>query len=228
MVQINSFVKVLDRIEWLSDQFQNQLAAIHKFYHGHDMKQAYDQAIRLEETSERIVLLTRVLPAYTGCPQAGLEVENVIRLCIPVEIGYTKEGWFSIRIPAILPKKESGSADYIRSYLYPAMRDFFQNRPPVRYRDCVLAYRHVYSRDRPERQKHDHDNIETNMVSDIVALYVMPDDGPDICSHYSCSAEGVEERTEVYVIPKKEFPDWLLKEPNMPEEGVLLYENAPI
>lgn len=95
---------------------------------------------------------------------------------------------------------------------------FSQNRPPVRYRDCVLAYRHIYSRDRPERQKRDHDNIETNMVSDIVALYVMPDDGPDICSHYSCGAEGVEERTEVYVILKKEFPDWLLKEPNMPEE----------
>ena len=228
MEQTNSFVRVLDKIEWSADKLQNQLAATRKFYHAHDMKQAYDQAIRLEETSERLVLLTRVLPAYTGCPQAAMEVENVIRLCIPVEIGFTKEGWFSLRIPALLPKKESGSADYIRSFLYPAMRDFFLCRPPVRYQNCVLIYRHVYRKDRPERQKRDHDNIETNMVSDIVALYVMPDDGPDICSHYSCSAVGLEERTEVYVVPKEAFPVWLMEEPKMPEEGVMLYESLPI
>lgn len=227
MVQSNSFVRVLDKIEWAADKQQSQLAATRHFYQERDMKQAYDQAIRLEETSERLVLLTRVLPAYTGCPYADIEVENLIRLCIPVDIGFTKEGWFSVRIPALLPKKESGSADYIRSFLYPAMREFFEKQPPIRYRDCVLIYRHVYSRDRPERQKRDHDNIETNMVSDIVALYVMPDDGPDICSHYSCSAVGMEDRTEVYVIPKEEFPVWLMEEQMMPEEGVMLYEKAP-
>ena len=228
MEQTNAFVRVLDKVQRATDKLQSQLTATRKFYDAHDTKQAYDQAIRLEETAERMVLLTRVLPAYTGCPQAGMEVENVLRLCIPVEIGFTKEGWFSLRIPALLPKKESGSASYIRSFLYPAMRDFFQNQPPVRFRDCVLAYRHVYSRDRPERRKRDHDNIETNMVSDIVALYVMPDDGPDICSHYACSAEGMEDRTEVYVIPKNEFAAWLSEEQMMPEEGVTLYENAPI
>ena len=96
-----------------------------------------------------------------------------IKDCIPVEIGFTEERWFCLRIPALLPKKAGGSADYIRSFLYPAMRAFFEKRPPVRYQDCVLIYRHVYDRARPERKMRDHDNIEINMVSDIVAMYVI-------------------------------------------------------
>lgn len=88
----------------------------------------------------------------------------------------------------------------------------------------MLIYRHVYSRDRPERQRRDHDNIEVNMVSDTVALYVLPDDGPEICCHYYCSAAAQTERTEVYVVPQTEFPYWFESEKKMPEEGVKLYE----
>lgn len=71
----------------------------------------------------------------------------------------------------------------------------------------------------------DHDNIEINMVSDIVAMYVMPDDGPQVCSHYYCSAGGTTERTEVYVVPKQEFQTWLEWETAIPDKGVLLNEN---
>ena len=104
------------------------------------------------------------------------------------------------------------------------MMNFFMNKRPVRIDDCVLIYRHVYDKARPERRKRDHDNIEINIVSDIVALFVMPDDGPSVCSHYYCSAEGSNERTEVYVIPKPDFPVWLAIEKTMPDEGVKLFE----
>ena len=153
------------------------------------MQVAYEQAMRLEETAERLVLLTRALPAYTGSGMAKLEVENVMKLCIPVDMGFTTEGWFRLCIPALLPKKGGGSADYIRSFLYPALQEYFQKKEPVRFTDCVLVYRHVYDRNRPERRMRDHDNIETNMVSDIVAMYVMPDDAPTVCSHYECSVK---------------------------------------
>lgn len=172
--------------------------------------------------------MTRVLPASTGAPHAAMDIANLMALCIPVEIGFTVEGWFGLRIPALLPRKDAGSADYIRSFLYPAMRDFFMGKEPVRFTDCVLAYRHVYDRSRPERRLRDHDNIEINMVSDIVAMYVMPDDGPKICSHYYCSAEGNEERTEVYVVPREQFPLWLTMEKTMPDKGVALYETRQI
>ena len=105
------------------------------------------------------------------------------------------------------------------------MREFFREKDPVRFTDCVLIYCHVYDRSRSERRKRDHDNIEINMVSDIVALYVMPDDGPETCTHYYCSAEGMQERTEVFVVPERDFPMWLVMEKSMPERGIKLYEN---
>lgn len=195
-----------------------------RFYQDGNIKQTYESALRLEEVSEKTVLLTRALPAYTGNPKARLETENLIKLSIPIEIGFTEEGWFSLRIPALLPKKYAGSADYIRSSLYLAMREFFLDSQPVRYNDCVLIYRHIYARDRPERKKRDHDNIEVNMVSDIVAMYVLPDDGPSVCSHYYCSTQGQSDRTEVYVVPQCEFTGWLENEKQMPDQGVKLYE----
>lgn len=224
----NSFIKVLDKAELAKRNLEAQMVFVRRFYQDANFQAAYDAALRLEEISERLVLFTRRLPAYTGCPIAEAVVENCMAENIPVEIGFTAESWFALRIPALLPKKSSGSADYIRSFLYPAMRSFFQSQPPVRYRDCVLIYRHVYSRDRPERQKRDHDNIEVNMVSDIVALYVMPDDSPKVCAHYYCSVSGTDDRTEVYVVPKKDFPLWLVTERAMPDEGVRLYETQKI
>ena len=220
----NTFQKALDKIDAKIQELHEQAFSVRRSYQDGNIKQAYESALRLEEVSEKTVLLTRALPAYTGNPKARLETENLIKLSIPIEIGFTKEGWFSLSIPALLPKKDAGSADYIRSSLYLAMREFFLDSQPVRYNDCVLIYRHIYARDRPERKKRDHDNIEVNMVSDIVAMYVLPDDGPSICSHYYCSAQGQSDRTEVYVVPQCEFTEWLENEKQMPEQGVKLYE----
>ena len=224
----NSFIKVLDKLELAKRNLETQMVYVRRFYEDANLPAAYNAALQLEAISEKLALLTRRLPAYTGHPMAEAAVENCMAAMIPVAIGFTAEGWFALRMPALLPKKSSGSADYVRSFLYPAMRNFFQTQPPVRYRDCVLIYRHVYSKDRPERRKRDHDNIEINMVSDIVALYVMRDDGPAVCAHYYCSAEGMADRTEVYVVPKWDFPIWLVKETEMPDEGVSLYEKRQI
>lgn len=224
MESTNSFLKVLGKVETRIKRMSEQASVVRSFYTEGKGNEAYEHALKLEENSERTVLLTRVLPAYTGSRTAHLDVPNLLALSIPVEIGFTAENWFSVRIPALLPKKEEGSADYVRSFLYPALREFFQGKEPVRYRDCVLIYRHVYDRTRPERQRRDHDNIEVNMVSDIIALYTMPDDGPEICSHYYCSAGGLQDRTEVYVVPKSQFPIWLVTEKAMPDEGVILHE----
>ena len=224
----SSFIKVLDKAELAKRNLEAQMAYVRRFYQDANLQAAYDAALQMEEISERLVLLTRRLSAYTGCPMAEAMVENCMAENIPVEIGFTAEGWFALHISALLPKKASGSADYVRSFLYPAMRRFFQAQPPVRYRDCVLVYRHVYSRDRLERRYRDHDNIEVNMVSDIVALYVMPDDSPKVCAHYYCSALGADDRTEVYVVPKDDFPLWLVAEWAMPDQGVKLYETQKI
>lgn len=212
MELISSFLRILDKIDAGIRQMRDYSNSVRMLYEAGNIDAANEQAFKLEEKAEKTVLLTRVLPAYSGQPTADVETNKIIENCISVEIGFTSEGWFVVRIPALLPKKESGSVDYIRSFLYPAMRSFFEKKDPVRYKDCVLVFRHEYDRARPERQMRDHDNIEVNMVADIVAMYVLPDDNPSFCSHYYCSAAASEDRTEIYVIPRYDFPLWFAKE----------------
>ena len=220
----NTFKSQFERLRNKEKTLRARIAAMEYYLDEEDRESYFQQALLIEECAEQLTLAARTLPSYIGHPDTEAQVEAILKQEIPVEIGYTKEGWFSVRIPMLLPKKSKGSTDYIRSFLYPAMRDFFIEKPPVRYREAVLIYRYVYDRRRPERQMRDHDNIEINMVSDIVAMYVMPDDGPAVCAHYYCSAAAEQERTEVYVVPKGDFPTWLSGEAAMPDGGVELYE----
>lgn len=216
------FLEVLGKAEAKLKQMSQQMDNIRWMAENGRYEPALEHALRLEYNSERLTLLTRALPGYTGNPLAKAHVDKAIKEAIPVEIGYTAEGWFSLRLPMLLPKKESGSTEFIRGFLYPAMGKFFKGKDPVRYPDAVMIFRHVYSRNRPERERRDHDNIEVNIVADIAALYTMPDDNPGVCDHYYCSAAAEKERTEVYVVPKADFQKWLYVEKNMPDEGVKL------
>lgn len=221
---MTEFEKALTKAKKFVSQITREIHLIQSFLDHGQIPAAYGAAMNLEQYSERLTLLTRTLPAYTGNPAAKYDVEQIMEEEIPVDIGYTAEGWFSVRLPALLPKKESGSPSYIRSCLYPAMQKFFARSPPVRYEDCVLVFRHIYNRERPERQYRDHDNIEVNMATDIVALYVLRDDAPMKCCHYYCTAVGNNDRTEIYVVPKRDFPRWFILEKILPEEGEKLYE----
>jgi hypothetical protein len=190
-----------------------------------NMEGAYMAAFEAANHVEKLALLIRELPAYSGHPKAREMIEEAILENFPVEIGFTREGWFCLRLPVLLPKKNKGSPAYISDPLYPAMKRFWHGKPPVRYPYNVTIFRHVYDRERPERQYRDHDNTELSMILDIVALYVMVDDSPMRCQHYYCSAPGSSNRTEVYVVPASEFGRWLEQKDNIPDSGVTLYEN---
>ena len=176
-----------------------------------DYLSANQEAFHFVESAEQLALQARQLPAYQGNPTAMNTVEDIILKTGNVSMGFTPQNWFKLAIPAILPKKEKGSPEYIRSMLYPVMKNFFRGRQPVKYPDSVIAFRHVYNRLRPERQYRDHDNIEVNMAVDILALYLLPDDAPLKCSHFYCSTKGDADCTEIYVIPSSEFRLWLAK-----------------
>ena len=222
------FEQTLERIDRMLASMTNRVDLIRSLYENRCMQPCYVQTLRLEENAERLVLQARSLPVYTGSRSAIDEVAQIIQDVIPMEMGFTEEGWFCLRIPMLLPKKESGSVNWLRGFLFPALSEFFNKRAPVLYADCVIIFRHVYARDYPERRWRDHDNIETKLVIDAVALYVMPDDGPKYCCHYACSDADSSERTEVYVVPREEFPQWLEQQKFIPEGGVLLHENCPI
>lgn len=225
--KLSAFEKVMEKADRRLEKTKLALEDTKRMDELGRREEAYALAFTFAYEAEQLALLARVLPAYTGNPQAAAVSEQVMLDTVPVKIGFTSQGWFGVSIPALLPKKSKGSTDYIRSILYPSMRRFFRGKEPVCYPACTLIFRHVYDRNRPERMYRDHDNIELNMVADIIALYVMKDDSALRCTHYYCSAAGDSDRTEVYVVHQSEFKDWLATEKSFPDEGVELLENYP-
>ena len=170
---------------------------------------ANDAAWLLERRTEELTLLARSLPIWTSDPDRGQSAQPPNLSPFSVQIRQTAEGWLHLTLPALLPKKNSGRGDLVYAGVAAAMRKWCSGREPLRFTDCVLVFRHVYDRMRPMRRMRDHDNIECKSVTDVLALYAMPDDGPAVCSRYECSVAGDADRTEVYLIPRATFPAWL-------------------
>lgn len=226
-MQQSDFLRAVERAGALLRKAESDLDQTRVLAEAGDLAGAYESAFAFAGRAEQMTLLARALPAYTGHPKAAERTETLLQETVPVELGFTRKGWFCLRIPALLPKKERGSPSYIRDFLYPAMRRFFAGKLPATYPDSVLIFRHIYDRRRPERVWRDHDNIEVNLVADVVALYLLPDDAPRRCAHYYCSAAGDQDRTEVYVVPCDDLTAWLYAVKAGDLEGVELLETFP-
>ena len=220
-----NFIDSLNKVSMLILDARQSAETIKILCEKGDNMEAYEESFRLERLAEKLALHTRKLPVYTGHPKALIQTEYVLEEETPVEIGYTEEGWFSLRLPLLLPHKNSGDVDYLKEALYPVVgRYIVDNRSTGRiYGPVIMIFRHVYSEDFPERKRRDHDNVEVKALADIVTLSMLVDDAPAYCSHYYCSGVGNEERTEVYLVPKEEFEQWIAKEKTMSKEGVKLY-----
>ena len=226
-MQKSYFQMTLERTIRQTEKLLKILQAVQTDYADKRMEAAMENAVFAVKQAEEVALLTRALPAHTGHPKSKELTRDSIAQAIPIEIGFTDQGWFCLRMPILLPRKEKSSRNYIRGFLYPELEQFAAGRR-IRYRNCVLIFRHVYDRNRPEREYRDHDNIELNTVVDAIAMFFLVDDTPLECRHYYCSAAGSTERTEVYIVPRNEFEDWLALENNIPDIGVFLHKNSPI
>ena len=226
-MQKSYFQMTLEKTIRQTEKLLKLLKAVHTDYENKRMENTMEKAVSAAKQAEEVALLTRALPAHTGHPRSKELTRDAIAEAIPIEIGFTDHGWFCLRMPILLPRKEKSSRNYIRGFLYPELEQFAAGRR-IRYRNCVLIFRHVYDRNRPEREYRDHDNIELNTVVDAIAMFFLVDDTPLECRHYYCSAAGSTERTEVYIVPRNEFEDWLALENNIPDIGVFLHKNSPI
>lgn len=183
----------------------------------------YGEMMHIAEAAEKIALYARRIPPSAGNYREATPIERILRDIYPIDIGYTKEQWFCMRMPMLLPKKDSkASREYLNSWLYPALSDYFRKLLVPMGRRCVIIYRHVYEPARAKNMYRDHDNIEIKQVTDAIAMFAMVDDSPGYCNNYHCSTRGTPSRTEVYVVPKDDFPKWLAQEPDFPPEGVEL------
>ena len=193
---------------------------------GDELK-AYALLLDVVKMSEKSACNLRELVSRYGYPEEQEELEQIVLGSHPVDIGFTEEGWFAVRMDPLAKTKALASKQYIRGIIGPAMRKFFADKPNVRYPKCALIFRHVYDRNFPVRHMRDYDNVEVKQVTDVVAMYVMVDDSPLNCRVHHCCAVGSCCRTEVYVVPQDEFIRWYHQEPDIPDEGVLLLDQVP-
>ena len=114
----NNFLVTLDKVNSMLDRAKLSCETIGILHEKGDFEELYDECFKLARSGERIALHTRMLPAYTGKPGTPALVRNLILEDYPMEIGYTEEGWFGIRIPMLMPKKGTGQVNYLRDILY--------------------------------------------------------------------------------------------------------------
>ena len=202
---MDNFKKEFTKAKRTLGQFYRAWNKLESCIEYNDENGAYDCSLETERIAERLIFQLRNLATYSGDKEACEAVVRNIQETALVEVGYTEEGWFRLSIPALLPRKEKGNPEYVRSLIYPAMSDFFTGKQVEKFKDCTLVYLHTYDVNRPKREWRDHDNVEVNAVTDIVALFVMLDDSPHICEHYYASKSGTENRTEVFVLPKRDL-----------------------
>lgn len=224
MERDTTFEKTLLAILRTQDRMGAQLECVRRHTERREPEAMYEAATRFLESAERLALSARRLPVLIGPPSAPEQIERVIRTGLPIKVGYTDRGWFVAHIPVLLPKKGHDGGAYLRSCMALALKTFFGADRPRRFFSCVLIFRHIYARGGTRRRMRDHDNIECKCVADAIALYLLPDDNPTVCSHYHCSAFGPADGTEVCVVPMGAFPDWLAAEKERSKEELTGYE----
>ena len=97
-----SFQRTLRDLEGKERQIQMLLRSVQQ---AQEEETAYQLSFRLAAACEQATLLARALPAYTGRLRAFQEVGGMVCETVPMDIGFTQEGWFCLRIPFLLPKK---------------------------------------------------------------------------------------------------------------------------
>lgn len=210
MLKDSQFAKDVNSANKLLSSAQKTLSKVNSYIEDNDKENAVKEIFKYEVITEKIVNNARLIPTATGIPKIQNKVNDLIISETKTEVGYMENGWFKIRIPSLLPKKEKGNPSYIRATLDVAMREYFSKNLRKRFEEnVVFIVKHNYSEERSEREYRDHDNIELNAVMDTVALYVLIDDAPLKCKHYYCSSVDKTDSTEVFIVPDKDFIEWL-------------------
>lgn len=175
-----------------------------------DIQKYFDVTGSIQKNAESICLKARLLPLKTGHPQAKtLICENSAHLC-GIKIDDTLKNWIYIEMPVLLPKKETSGVQYIRDSLNFALLNYFKNRERSYYKEtAIMIFNHCYSEARNYKIYRDHDNIEINAVSDLLALNFLYDDSPAYCQHFHYTTINDKDMTKIYVVPISHFKEWL-------------------
>lgn len=188
-------------------------------------ERAYGFTLATVETAEELALKVRELAMSQRIPDSEPEIQRMIDAVYKVELGFTKDGYFCMRFPRLIPGMNGRSMLYLRKNLAPRIEEFWNYRGSLNKDKHIIIFRHVYPYCHPGWERHVPADGEVDFVLGLVLKNVCHAYYASDFKHYHCCGYG-EDRTEVYVVPTEDFPEWLEQEPDIPLEGWKLYESA--
>lgn len=134
-----------------------------------------------------------------------------------IDIEYKNE-ILEITLPSLLPKrKQRQSSEFLFDPFYFSLDNYADNNPMPRFRHCVVCFSHIYNRELPYRRIRDYDNLELKQILDIITSFISVDDSGVLCDAYNTTEFGETDCTQISIMDKDKFPDWLAARKNRME-----------
>lgn len=125
-----------------------------------------------------------------------------------------EERILTVKLPFLLPHRKHKYTDYIYQPLFLAMENWCGERMQEglevpAYGKAVICFCHIYEREQSGIKIRDHDNIEEKQVVDALGTFFLESDGGFYLDTYHTSCMGSGDRTEVCLMERTRFPDWI-------------------
>ena len=163
--------------------------------------------------SEKASILLREFAAATLPPEQTDPKVIFADTKITVSVEITQEGYLSLLLPVVLPKRSDGDRSrYLARLLRDAIRCQYARELPPKFGVCVLVYEHSYDQSRVRRFI-DHDNMELKHCQDVLEAAFLVNDTSSLCSAFQCSHHGEHDSTRVWILTPDQFTEWLKTHP---------------
>lgn len=161
---------------------------------------------------EKLALTVRKLPLDLAMPYNAVDVPTVVGAAFDFKAGFLKQNWFYMDIPPLAKKKDLTTSTYMKYSVQMLLRKYFSEYPidkKPKYEHTDLIYINVIDQNKNIRRVRDNDNLEYNSITNAIATYLLPDDGPFVCNEHHYAKTGDNDRTLVLLIPHDAFSDFL-------------------
>lgn len=175
----------LDEIIQLSERLHRELLKLQEYEKDKKLEKLFMQSRRVVVKSEALTQKIRGIPIEYGDADAYKNLKYDLAAKAS-DIGFFYEdGVLQIILPELVPKRwKSGeifeNLDYIRCSYREAFREYFSKQDIFFHEQILLEITHVYTK---EEEVLDHDNLDTKIITDLIAEFVLVDDDPRHCKY---------------------------------------------
>lgn len=214
--------EIVDKLEFIKERAQSIVQSLNKTGNLFDeasesrseitLAEAYDEMYSCEVKAEKLTSDMRQMVAEEVPCEAAERLNKNIEEAFPFIGGYNSDGWFVMNIPRLpLCKSKTVTFSVFRESLITVLEHFFLDEKADRhnYDNCVVCYRNLYSTDRRLSEQKDNDNYDYRVANNVIAGFFLSDDNPDICDFFTCSDNGESDCTEITIVPRGEFTEYI-------------------